>query len=343
MRVKDEEFYKTILSFLDTYLVKQRNFSENTRKSYKKALKLLLEFFKDTKGLNNYEIGFDDLTYQNISDYLIWLSSSRECSDQTVNQRLMAIRSFVKYAGILDPSRITRQIEVSNVPAKKIQQTVVGFLSESALEVLFQQPDIHKKTGYRDYCFMTLMYDVGARCQELLDLRVCDMKLEGKKSVIYLTGKGQKTRRLPISENVANNMKGYISRFHPSEIPDSTAFVFFTEWHGSRHQMSPDAVALFLKKYAASSHEINKDIPEKIHPHLLRHSRAMHLYRGGMPLPLLSEFLGHADVNTTRIYAWSDTEMKRDAIKKIKPESSSIAKPIWEDDEDMIRKLYGLD
>ena len=78
-------------------------------------------------------------------------------------------------------------------------------------------------------------------------------------------------------------------------------------------------------------------------PHQLRHSRAMHLYRAGMPLVLLAEFLGHADVNTTRIYAWADTEMKRQAIQKVsKVTEGDTIEPIWANDEELIKRLYGL-
>lgn len=85
------------------------------------------------------------------------------------------------------------------------------------------------------------------------------------------------------------------------------------------------------------------EVPERVHPHQLRHSRAMHLYRAGMPLVLLSEFLGHADVNTTRIYAWADTEMKRQAIQKVsKVTEGDTIEPIWANDEELIKRLYGL-
>ena len=343
MQLKDETFYKTIQSFLETYLVKQKNYSINTKKSYKKALKLLLEFFKETQSKNNYEVGFEDITYENISSFMDWLKENRKCSDQTANLRLMAIRSFTKYAGVLDPERIAKQIEVANVPTRKTSPKIVEFLSADALDTLFQQPNTSTKIGFRDYCFLTLMYDIAARCQELLDLKISDMELSSPNPRIFLTGKGNKKRCVPVSDSVARNMREYIEAFHPSDQRSGDSYVFFTFWHGTKHQMSPDAVALFLKKYAAAGRESCSEIPVKMHPHVLRHTRAMHLYRGGMPLPLLSEFMGHANINTTRIYAWSDTEMKRDAIKKAKPDSSSEVKAIWQDDEDMIRKLYGLD
>ncbi len=81
--------------------------------------------------------------------------------------------------------------------------------------------------------------------------------------------------------------------------------------------MSDDNVSRFLKKYAAQASYIgNPHVPEHVHPHMFRHSRAMHLYQGGMPLAVLSEFLGHEDPETTLIYAYADTEMKRQAVEK---------------------------
>ena len=91
MKIKDEEFYKIIDSFLNTYLIKQKNFSPKTKNSYKKSLNLLLEFFKDEKGMKNYQIGFDDLTYENIAAFSNWLSDKRGSAPQTVNNRLMAM------------------------------------------------------------------------------------------------------------------------------------------------------------------------------------------------------------------------------------------------------------
>lgn len=109
--------------------------------------------------------------------------------------------------------------------------------------------------------------------------------------------------------------------------------------------MSDDNVSKFIKKYAKQAREKCSEIPSNVHPHMFRRSREMHLYRNGMPLPLLSEFLGHEDPETTLIYASADTEMKRKAIE-IATAGLSIEKektvPIWKDDDEMIRRLYGL-
>ena len=108
--------------------------------------------------------------------------------------------------------------------------------------------------------------------------------------------------------------------------------------------MSADTVALFMKKYGDAALEKCSDMPEHIHPHMLRHTRAMHLYRQGMPIHLLSEFLGHASYETTKIYAYADTEMKRLAIEKADVLRDGMPPPVqlWADDDETLLVLAGL-
>lgn len=342
MKLKDEQFYKTIRDFLDVYLVRQKNYSPNTQKAYKLAISQLLDYFREEQNLLYSKIGFEQLTYANICGYLAWLEQKRHCGLQTVNQRLMALRSFARYASTVDPAKIHFQIELSNVPRKKEPVRAVEHLSESMLERLFSQPDTAKLNGRRDQFFMILMYDTAARCQELLNLRIGDVNLSKGTASILLSGKGGKTRRVPVSGNVAAHFAEYFMRFHPQNLRVDNDYVFYTTIHDAKHSMSPDTVAAFMKKYAAQCHAVYPEIPLRVHPHLLRHSRAMHLYRAGMPLVLLAEFLGHADVNTTRIYAWADTEMKRKALEQAATKADTSIKAMWQDDEDMIKRLYGL-
>ena len=336
MRLKDEKFYKTVRDFLDIYLIRHKGYSLNTQKSYREAINLLLLYFKMERGLEYANVGFEDITYSNITGFLEWLSKSRGCSPATVNLRLMAIRSFTKYAGILDSGKIYMQVEVGNISIRKTPGTVVEFLTVPALETLFEQPNRFKTNGYRDFCFMRLMYDTAARCQELVDAKIHDLIIRKTHATICLAGKGNKLRIVPISPSVVELLKTYLDKAHPTEQRQSDDYLFFTTHHGCKNRMSTDAVNLFMKKYGETARRACPEVPERVHPHQLRHSRAMHLYRAGMPLVLLSEFLGHADVNTTRIYAWADTEMKRQAIQK-------VSKATAEDSiEPMIKRLYGL-
>ena len=191
---------------------------------------------------------------------------------------------------------------------------------------------------------MILMYDTGARCSELLDLRIRDLRLDTKHPMAYLRGKGNKTRTVPLLDKTILHCKQYLQRFHDAEASASTANVFFTTSHDTRQPMSIDTVEAFVKKYGESARNICPEVPERVTPHMLRHTRAMHLYRQGVPLVLVAEYLGHTSVETTKIYAYADTEMKRAAIEKVDPVGTGTPAPmpVWVDDEDMILKLSGL-
>lgn len=138
----------------------------------------------------------------------------------------------------------------------------------------------------------------------------------------------------------------YLNRFHPEGQRNREDYLFFTIIHQQRCTMSPDTVAAFLKKYADQARHSCADIPESVHPHQFRHTRAISWYRNGVPLILVSELLGHADINTSQIYAYADTEMKRKAISKALGDNSSNFQKDdvsrWKGDDELIKKLFAL-
>jgi len=338
------DFFKTIRNFLTVFLPKQKCYSPHTIRSYRDALNLLIEFLRTEKDLSVSEITFALIDRAMICDFLDWLQEHRHCGTTTRNQRLNALKSFFRYAGMLDCTLMAVHMEVGTVPVKKEQRKLVEFLSEKALETLLHEPDTSKQIGLRNRFIMILMYDTAARCQELLDLRVDDFILSGKTPFVYLSGKGGKTRAVPLMEKTLLHYHQYLDIFHPAQTRQSDDLLFYTVIHGQRCRMSPDNVASFMKIYGAAASVKAKDIPKRVHPHQMRHTRAIHLYRSGMPLPLLAEFLGHSNINTTNIYAYADTEMKRAAIEKsIHPTApAEIIQPIWKNDDETILKLSGL-
>ena len=256
----------------------------------------------------------------------------------------MVLRSFFKYAGETDCAYVAFGMDVASVPTRKARGREVDFLSEQALKVLLAQPDARKKTEHRNQFLMILMYDTAARCGELLNLKLRDLRLDIANPVVYLHGKGDKTRIVPLLPETVEHCRRYIHAFHGKTPNDKEAFVFYTKSHDARTQMSADTVALFMKKYGTSAREKCDELPEHIHPHMLRHTRAMHLYRQGMPIHLLSEYLGHVSYETTKIYAYADTEMKRLAVAKADALRDGMPPPeaLWTNDEDLILKLSGL-
>lgn len=343
MNAETEILVRAINGFFHIYLPRQRCFSRNTVDSYKTAFNLFLDYMLEQHNSPLHQMALGDINKDSLSGFVDWLAAARQNSPGTCNQRLMAFRSFAKYLGIRDFSLASVYADVCSVPTKKTSAKIVDFLSEEGLKTLLMQPDTSKRVGVRNQCFMCLMYDTAARCQELLDFRLKDLSLTGNAPFVYLTGKGNKTRAVPLMKATVQHLLNYLKVFHPEhKKPDD--YLFYTISHGECHSMSRDTVQLFIKNYGRAAREICPDIPERVHPHQLRHTRAIHLYRGGMPLSILSEFLGHASEETTRIYAYADTEMKRKAIEKATPRSiPGNETPIWDtSDDEMLRKLAGL-
>ena len=192
---------------------------------------------------------------------------------------------------------------------------------------------------------MILLYDTGARIQEILDLKLKDILLNDQNPSIYLTGKGNKTRAVPMMDKTIAHFDEYMQIFHPKGHLNKDEFLFYTQIKGLKGRMSDDNVACFLKKYAESARKTCPEVPIRMHAHLFRHTRAMHLYQVGIPLSYIKDFLGHVSVNTTDIYASTDISMMRAALEKIdRREGEQVSKeaPIWQDNEELILKLCGL-
>ena len=344
MKIKDESLVRAMRDFFQIYLPRQRCCSENTVSSYRYAVNLFLDYMREERSVTLLGIGMDDINRDTVNGFLEWLSDSRGNSPGTCNQRLMALKSFARYLGLNDFSMTAVYAETCLVPVRKQPAKTVSFLSEPALKELLKQPDTGKPTGQRNQFFMILMYDTAARCQEVLDIRLGDFRLDAVSPYVYLKGKGNKIRTVPLMDATVRHLQLYLSLFHPDGHAHPENYLFYTVTHKQRHQMSTDTVETFMKKYGESARSGCKDIPERVHPHQMRHTRAIHLYRNGMPLALLSDFLGHASIETTRIYAYADTEMKRNAIEKSSPSiPDGDDVPTWDiSDENTLRRLAGL-
>ena len=244
----------------------------------------------------------------------------------------------------MDATQLSLQMEAQKVPIKQSHSTVVKYLSQEGLQCLLSQPNTKNDRGLRDQVLMVLMYDAALRCQEILDIKVRDIDLNAVSPCVLVTGKGEVMRSVPITVKTVEHIKCYMQKFHRQQAGRQDDYLFYTTIHQERKQMSCDNVARFIKQYGQSARKTCRDISENVHPHQLRHTRAIHLYRDGMPLAILREFLGHADISTTQIYAYADPEMKRAAIKKARGDEL-IDRPteaLWQTDEEMIKRLYGL-
>jgi len=302
--MKPTDFARCLTEFLTTYLSGQKNVSKNTILAYRDTFKLLLRYCQDVKSISPERITMENLTSGLITGFLDWLETERKSSISTRNQRLAAIHSFFRYVQGEDPSGLYHFQKVISIPVKKAEKPVVEHLTPEAVKLLLEQPDKHTAKGRRDLTLMSVLYDTGARVQELIDVKVCDVILDSP-SVVVLTGKGNKTRRVPIMKNTVSLLQSYLSENNLSKQWKNQYPLFSNNQH---NKLTKEGVSYIIAKYVEPARKSSTIVPPKVKPHILRHSKAMHLLQAGVNLIYIRDFLGHVDVKTTEIYARADTE-----------------------------------
>lgn len=305
---------------------------------------MYLSFVSNEMHIPLSDITFEALNQNMTSCFIKNLKESHNNSTKTCNHRLICLRSFFKYVSDVEPTLTIYLDKIKKIPLGKTERHNIEYMSENAVKLILSMPDITTQTGIRDQFLMIMLYDTGARIQELLSLKIKDLYIS-KTPTISVTGKGNKQRSIPLIRETVVQLERYMKIFHP--IPQDDDFLFYIQRKGLKQMMSDDNVRKLLHKYGAEAQKICTEIPENIYPHLWRHSRAMHLYQHGMDLTLIAQWLGHAQLETTLIYAHADTEHKRKAIQKAMPDDSPLtvnggSERYQIDDEMMLKRLYGL-
>ena len=344
-KLKDPTLFSLVHDFFKVYLTKMTNRSSNTVYAYRESLEALLDFVKSEKGISLSQVTFEMVDRHMLTKFLDSLED-RGCSIETRNHRLNRIRAFYKYAAKMEPTAVIHQNEILKVPLKSSKKsTIVEYMSEDAVKTILALPDTSTIKGLRDQFLMILLYDTGARIQELIGIRICDIRL-GKAPTVTLHGKGGKTRVVPLMKSTVEHFKRYQEAFHSNANAYSDEFLFYVVRHNQRNKMYHDTARKLIQGYGDDAKKICPDVPDNVHPHLWRHTRAMHLYQNGVDLTLISQWLGHARYETTLIYAKADTEHKRRAIENANKHSPLVNKlnsnRYKVNNDEMIKKLYGL-
>ena len=336
--MKPTDFSMHLTAFLSDYLPVQKNVSRNTIKSYRDTFKLLLLFCEKEESLPVEKITMKKLSSDLVVRFLNWLEAERKSSVSTRNLRLTAIHSFFRYAQSESPESLYHYQKVLAIPVKKKRQAVVEHLSPEGIRLLLEQPDQYTVHGRRALALMSLMYDSGARVQEIVDLSVRDV-IPGNSPVLVLTGKGSKTRRVPIMKNTAALVEAYIFENRLDLAHKASYPLFMNKQH---NRLTKEGGAYVINKDAVMAHGISDKVPEKVKCHMLRHSKAVHLLQAGVNLIYIRDFLGHSDIKTIEIYARADTELKRKALENAYPELVDSNLPDWSGNSDLMAWLSEL-
>lgn len=284
---KYEEFAMLVSKYLTEYLSGQKNLSRNTILSYRNTFSLLLVFMNHMKSVPPEKMEFNRLSAQCIQEFLAWLENERSCSMPTRNQRLAVIHSFIKYVMFVRPDLLHKCQQILGISYKKVPQGIIHYLSEEQTKQLLAMPDTGKASGLRDATMLSLLYDSAARVQEFIDLSKGDICVSPTSAMLTLTGKGRKTRQIPIMKNTAALMNKYIN----SDIRlrnGNAGEALFISHTGSR--FTRPGITYVLKKFCALAWK--EDGPGfSVTPHILRHSKGVHMLHAGINIYYIKESL----------------------------------------------------
>lgn len=337
--MKPTDFAYRLSGFFTSYLQGIRGSSDNTLKSYRDTFTILLRYCKSEKGMSIEKITIEDFSKALIEDFLNWLETERKCSINTRNQRLAAIHAFFKYVQTEDPHMLLLCQQILSIPSKKAPKSTVNYLSLEGMKLLLKQPAIDDKHEFRDLTLLCLLYDTGARAQELANLTVSDLNLNTF-ATVKLLGKGGKYRVVPIMEQTTTILKRYIAELDLNHTHKSASLLFTNKMNG---KLTTAGIAYIINKYAERARKENPlVIPNVVSPHSFRHSKAMHLLQSDINLVYIRDFLGHADIKTTEIYARADAETKRKALLSAQTSIVSEELPVWKQNESLFKWLTSL-
>ena len=332
-------FARYMSKYLTEYLPGIQGVSYNTIASKRDAYILLLKYLDDTQNIKAEDVDIPLLSRETIIKYLEWLEKSRGSSVSTINIRLAAIKSLFSYIQTQTPDYIYQCQQILSIPRKKEPGHTLEYLTVEGIKSVLNAVETSSRTGLRDLTLLSLMYDSAARVQEIADLSVNDFRAE-KPSTLRLTGKGSKTRIVPLMSTTSDLVSKYISIYHPSYRGEYNVPLFSNR---KKEKLTRAGIAYILKKYIKIAREKQPDlIPETVSPHGLRHSKSMHMLQAGVPLIYIRDFLGHSEISTTEIYARCDSEQKRKAIENTCPSITKSETPMWQKDTSLLGWLQSL-
>jgi integrase/recombinase XerD len=331
------DFAVSLRRFLTDHMAGLRGCSPHTISSYRDAFKLLICYFRDERNIPPERLTLDHLDAAAIAGFLAWLHASRHNSPSTCNQRLAAISSFFRWMQTQDPARMASCQHILAIPSSKHDRPAVTHLTVEQTRQLLALPDRFTRQGRRDATLLATLYDTAGRVQEIADLKVRDIRLNDP-AMIALTGKGRKTRHVPIDANTTALIAAYLAERKLDTPGRDDRPVFFNQHHA---KLSRGGIAWILRKYQAQAADPTLNIVQ-LSPHVLRHSRAMHLYDADVPLPYIRDILGHVELSTTEIYARASTEAKRKALEAVYDQVVSAELTEWNQDPELLGFLANL-
>jgi site-specific recombinase XerD len=308
---------RTLVKYFQDYLPTLRGMSVHTIRSYRDALILYLRFVAAHTHRRPEELDLKDFTFDHASAFLVDLERTRRSCIATRNARLAALHTFARFAASQAPEHLADLQRLLSIPFKRGARRIpADFLDQNEVNALLAAPKNMMAADERDLTLFALMLNTGARVQEILDVRVQDVRVEPPYQV-RLQGKGGKIRVCPIWAQTARRVRRLLVR---STWPVEPERPLFLNLRGEK--LTRFGVYTILKKRIGQCTETVASLRgRRIHPHTLRHTTAVHLLKAGIDFATISQWLGHASLNTTMVYARADLDLKRQALAQVFPDA----------------------
>jgi site-specific recombinase XerD len=293
-------------------LIQQRNASVQTVAAYRDSFRLLLHFAQRHLGKAPETLTLSDLDAPLMMAFLNYLESERHNKIRSRNARFAAIRSFLHFAALHEPTALPVIQRVLAIPMKRFDKPLLGFLSRNEMQAILDAPDAMTWCGHRDRAMFMVFYNTGGRVSEITGLKVADVVLDGC-AAVRLHGKGRKERCVPLWRTTVAEIRRWLARTHAR-----TDQPLFPGWSGT--PLSRPAVTarlqLAVRRAAVACPQLAQ---RRISPHTIRHATAMQMLQAGVDITLIALWLGHESPATTHMYVEADLAMKERALNTIQP------------------------
>lgn len=339
MAASPTDFARHLSGYFLRHLACERGLSEHTVASRRTAFTLLIEFCGECEGIPVGKITVATLDRDRIVRFLDWLEGERGNCVATRNVRLDAIKTFFAYLMAVAPEHMLQCQQVLSIPRKREPEAMVGWLGAEAVRAILEDPDSSTYQGLRDLALLTLLYDSAARVSEVADVRLRDVRLEDP-ACVRLVGKGNKERSVPLTSPTVAVLREYLGRTRARRRCDQTDHLFVNR---SGRPLTRGGISYVLRKHCEGAMAKSPDAGVRvITPHILRHSKAVHLLQADVPLIYIRDFLGHADVATTEVYARCEASDVRAALERSCRIEVEVEEPVWQREDGILSWLESL-
>jgi integrase/recombinase XerD len=316
-------FSHLVTCFFTSYLATERGLSENTIASYSDCMRLLIQYACDRLHLEPQKLGMEILTRELVVEFLDYLEKTRANDAPTTNQRLAAIKTFFHFLARNVPQLMHTNELIQAIRPKKTDHLPPPSLTVNEVKAILAAPNTSDLLGARDKALLMILYNTGARVQELANLTIGDLRCDNPATVI-LTGKGRKKRTIPLWPETIQHIQHYLKIRQLARIEPNHLFLNIEKKPMTRFGIG--------RRIALHAETAKKQCPSLsrlgISPHLFRHTTALHLIEAGNDITVVKDWLGHADLKTTSQYIEVSVQRKREALEKIPaPANSNDTEP----------------